>query len=270
MSIDLWAAVSASMPKALAKSKHGRKTGTVDHGQSDPVSVTHQPAREVSLEPSPDTPTSWAHHKSHKHDASSKAEKRRDKVLTKLCDKACANRASMGPPAPTVVGSLVPAGVPRPVTPDQLLLQDYPVAISTDDLWGSASPSQAASSDPPVSQGPSVPPSAALPPVAVPCQLLPDQLQHIIEAAVQKSLLDSVRPAAMGLYDPHLLFLQSREFWRVPRWPELPTPLHVLICANRLPRRTLILVIPVCRMMRTYLWINRPSLDFFHNRCLSR
>lgn len=138
--------------------------------------------------------------------------------------------ASTGPPAPTVVGSLVPAGVPRPVTPDQLSLQDCPVAISTDDLWGSAFLSQPASSDPPVSQGPSVPPSAAVPPVAVPCQLLPDQLQHLFEAAVQKSLSAGFRPPSChgsvrsaSSISPEQRVLESSQ---AARGPDSPTCSH--------------------------------------------
>lgn len=142
----------------------------------------------------PATPPPWPHRKLYKHGASLKAEKRRDKVLTKLCDKACANQASTEPPAPTVIAPLTPTVVPRPVTLDKLSLQDCPVAISTDNLWGSTSPPQPASSNPPVPQAPSVPAPAPVPPATVPCQLLPDQLQQLIEGAVQKSLAAGLRP----------------------------------------------------------------------------
>lgn len=152
------------MPKAMAKSKHGWRASATDQGKSDNLSAIPPLAQEASKEPSPALHSARSHHKLHGHRvSSSKAEKRRDKVLTKLCAKASAN-LSAASPAPVPRTTEAPVVVSRPTTPDQLSLQDCPVTVSTTDLWGSGSPTPEPASQPdhPPESAPQPDPSASI------------------------------------------------------------------------------------------------------------
>lgn len=190
-SFSIWLALLVSaviMPKALSKSKHGLRTNATNQGQSDSLSVTHQSSCSSSAAPA--ICQSHSHHKSHRQGGtSSKAEKRWDKVLTMLYRKASAHLAATGSQDPTTAGVVDYDGDGCPPTPDQLSLQDCPIAISTTELWGSDSLAQPPSSDPaPRQESLASDPESTPSQEAVSCQLLPEQLQQLIEAAVQKSL----------------------------------------------------------------------------------
>lgn len=84
---------------------------------------------------------------------------------------------------------------PRPVTQDQISLQDCPITIPTQDLWWSSDSTDAPSAIP----GPVVPHDASEtnpvsgsvvkpPQDGVTCQMMPQQLQYLIDSAVQRSL----------------------------------------------------------------------------------
>lgn len=178
-----------NMPKALSKSKHGRKAGTA--GQStDQVDtpcreVSHRTSKEASMVPKDSCP----HLKPHRSTlTSSKDEKRRDKVLQKICARASSHIPASAPATDGLVPVSGISGEQRPsVTLDQLSLWDCPLTISTTGLWGSVSASNSAPpvSDP-VAHEPAVDPT---PSQASVCQHIgPEQLQQMIAAAVQQSL----------------------------------------------------------------------------------
>lgn len=186
------------MPKAVKKTKHGNRAAAPDHGQSDSLSDTHLSSREAFIARSTDNChlRPHHHHKPYKQGVTpSKAEKRRDKVLTKLCDRASAHLVMAGPQVAVGDGALTQGGDHRPPTSDQVSLQDCLIDISTTELWGSGFLAPDASSDPAVSQDPPVlAPDNNAPCGAVSCQLIPGQLQQHIEAAVQKLLAAGFRP----------------------------------------------------------------------------
>lgn len=137
------------MPKALAKTKHGQKAMVQEpsssmQGESGSKDVQGAiPSGKI-----PGSMDSHSHRKGAKHSsASSRVEKRRDKVLKKLCDKASGHRS-----LPPVGGtSAIPSDVMDQglaLTLDQMSLQDCPVTIQASDLWGSAPlPSSGASTE---------------------------------------------------------------------------------------------------------------------------
>lgn len=185
---------SVIMPKSLAKSKHGRKHSSAPQRQSGDESASFQdPAQSLVA------PSSHAHHKSRKHgSALERVEKRRDRVLTQICAKASSDLQSSTTSAPLQSS--------RPATPDQLSLRDCPVTISTSNLWGSV-PADLVTAPPADEEIPDIPlpldtsavPSVpVLPQEAVSCPLSSDQLQKMIEAAVQKTLAAGRRPSSVA------------------------------------------------------------------------
>lgn len=135
--------------------------------------------------------------------ASSKDERRRDKALKKICDKASSHSAkSKDGIHPS--GTEIPVERPSPMTPGQMSLQDYPVTIPTLGLW---EPIENAFSAPrvdcPVVSESLVSPAPPSPHVSresvssqVPvCQyILPEQFQHMIIASIQRTLTAGLLP----------------------------------------------------------------------------
>lgn len=130
------------MPKVSSKSKYGWKAGANEQlvpNPGDSVPKTSQgcgPSSKVS-----GGKDFHLHHKSSKHSSALlRDDRRRDKALKKLCDKATGHPSVSAAPMDGVCpsGSETTRAGTKAVTPDQVSLQDCPVTILTSDLWGSA------------------------------------------------------------------------------------------------------------------------------------
>lgn len=131
---------SLIMPKALAKSKHGRKARANEQFLPNPGDTGSKTIQTTGpSDTSSGNKDSLPHHKHNKSSSAAiRAEKRRDKVLKKLCDKA----STQLPLSTTLRGDdLLAREVTEAravlLTPDQMSLQDCPVSIQPASLWRS-------------------------------------------------------------------------------------------------------------------------------------
>lgn len=110
------------MPKALAKSKHGRNA----QGSSQPTPSGPEPSwLDVPQDMLTCGKDSHSHHKPRKHISTSKDERRRDKVLKKIYEKASGHLSSSTAPKEAVGpsnGLELPVEWSSAVTPDQMSL----------------------------------------------------------------------------------------------------------------------------------------------------
>lgn len=129
---------SLIMPKALAKSKHGRKTRANEQFLPNPGDTGSKTVQTTGpSDTSSGNKDSLPHHKHNTSPAAIRAEKCWDKVLKKLCNKA----STQLPLSTTLRGNdlLVKevTGVRAVLlTPDQMSLQDCPVSIQSASCWG--------------------------------------------------------------------------------------------------------------------------------------
>lgn len=186
------------MPKAIGKTRHGRQASVIEQSLAQVSSAAPSAMQPVMQDPM--LKSTGSHHKSHRGHkgatSSSRDEKRRDNVLNKICSKASSSLQAGVPSGETSVPPLrSPAEQLVSTTPDQLSLRDCPISILMEGLWGASS----AISEPPLLQPP-VPPVPAqdsvLPESSAPQLMGTEQLQRLIEAAVQKSLAGHVAPSA--------------------------------------------------------------------------
>lgn len=114
------------MPKALYKSKHGRKASVTEQSLAQAIPPGSPAPQQVSKDLTVKGPIS--HHKAHKVSvSSSRDEQRRDKALKKICSKASSILS--------VVAPAIPAGDQvASVSSDQLSLRDCPISIPTEGL----------------------------------------------------------------------------------------------------------------------------------------
>lgn len=187
------------MPKALSKSKHGRKAGISEQPDSHSMDL----APKLTQGPVPSTKTSGARdphsHRSNKHpSSSSRVEKQRDKVLKRICDKASGHLSASVVPKQAGSSSIEDTNAePSGVQLDQVSLRDCPMVIQSDNLWGTAAPAL------PVVATEAAPATAMLPPPAGVTSILtpmgagqgqdqahnflsPDQIQQMITTAIQQ------------------------------------------------------------------------------------
>lgn len=122
-------------PKAISKSKHGRKAGST--GQAEKVSLSadsgiSQTGAAMDA-PSKGKSTQSCHASRSLNSAAIRDERRRDQALQNICNKASKHRALTLQQLPQVPSSVM--------APDQISLRDCLISVSTTALWGSAVPS---------------------------------------------------------------------------------------------------------------------------------
>lgn len=165
--------------------KHGRKASVVTQSVAQEatadVSAPQLPSRNLSQA----VHHSEVHHKPYKSvPLSSKEEKRKDRILTKLCSKATSHITVPATPREGAVPPLSSGVVTQaPLTPDQVSLGDRQFSIRTEGLW------EARSVDPiappplsPVAQDQWVDPVPSQP-LALP-HMIPEHLQQLIAEVV--------------------------------------------------------------------------------------
>lgn len=166
------------MPKAVSKYKHGRRASLAATDGTRPEGTS-----------------SRAHHAQSKHSASSRAEKRTDKVLKKLCERASNHvQAPAVPPPASPMENVAFHGSDQLC--DCLSLIEGNMVTWADSLWGhplqpaTRAPSLAAPANQPPPAAPGSDPGPEQPtvplPMAPPTVLLSqEQLQQIIASLHQ-------------------------------------------------------------------------------------